>query len=128
MDLLKPFIFVGIGGLLGSVGRYAIHLLISSRSLSIFPWGTFLVNITGCLLIGILVGLESRNVLTSDPMKWLLITGLCGGYTTFSTFGIEGMGLLQQQQYVPFFAYTIGSVVLGLSATLLGYGMVKWLA
>ena len=128
MNLLKPFIYVGIGGMLGSMARYALHLLISGRSLSVFPWGTFAVNITGCLLIGILVGLESRSVLTADPMKWLLITGLCGGYTTFSTFGIEGMGLLHQQHYLPFFTYTIGSVVLGLLATFLGYGLVRWLA
>jgi CrcB protein len=128
MDLIKPFFFVGIGGLLGSMSRYALHLLISSRSLSVFPWGTFTVNISGCLLIGLLVGLESRHILVNDPLKWLLITGLCGGYTTFSTFGIEGMSLLHQQQYLPFLAYTIGSVAVGIAATILGYGLVRWLA
>ncbi len=125
MELLRPFFFVGIGGLLGSIARYGLHLLISSRSLTVFPWGTLVVNITGCLIIGLLVGLESRMVLTSDPMKWLLITGLCGGFTTFSTYSIEGMSLLHQQQYLLFFAYMVGSMVLGLLATFLGYGLIR---
>jgi CrcB protein len=126
MEILRPFLFVGIGGLMGSVARYGLHLLISSRSLSVFPWGTFTVNIAGCLLIGLLVGLESRNVLVSDPFKWLLITGICGGFTTFSTYSIEGISLLNQQQYLPFFAYTAGSVVVGLLATFLGYELMRW--
>ena len=125
MNFIKPFLYVGIGGLLGSMARYALHLLISSRSLSVFPWGTFTVNITGCLLIGVLVGLESRHVIINDPLKWLLITGLCGGFTTFSTFSIEGLGLLQQQQYVYFIGYTVGSVLLGMLATFLSYSLVR---
>lgn len=127
MNLIKPFLYVGLGGLLGSMARYALHLLISSRNLSVFPWGTFAVNISGCLLIGLLVGLETRHELISDPLKWLLITGLCGGYTTFSTFSIEGLGLLHQEQYASFFGYIAGSVVLGLLATFLGYTVVRWL-
>ena len=127
MILIKPFLYVGIGGLVGSMARYALHLLISSRNLSVFPWGTFTVNIAGCLLIGLLIGLESRHVIISDPLKWLLITGLCGGFTTFSTFSIESLGLLHQQHYTSFVAYTAGSVVLGLLATFLGYSLMKWL-
>jgi len=125
MNLIKPFLYVGLGGMLGSMARYALHLLISGRSLSAFPWGTFTVNITGCLLIGVLVGLESRHVIINDPLKWLLITGLCGGFTTFSTFSIEALGLLHQQQYVSFFGYTVGSVLLGLLATFLSYSLVR---
>lgn len=125
MNLIKPFLYVGIGGLMGSMARYALHLLISSKSPSVFPWGTFTVNIVGCLVIGILVGLESRHILINDPLKWLLITGLCGGFTTFSTFSVEALGLLHQQQYLSFFAYTAGSVLLGILATFLSYSMVR---
>ncbi|GJM28894.1 MAG: putative fluoride ion transporter CrcB [Cyclobacteriaceae bacterium] len=125
MDLLKPFILVGIGGMIGSISRYALQLLISGRTFSLFPWGTFAVNIAGCLLIGVLVGLESRHELVSDPLKWLFITGFCGGFTTFSTYSIEGLGLLQQQQYLLFFGYAGGSVIAGLLVTFMGYSMVR---
>jgi CrcB protein len=125
MNLVKPFLYVGIGGLIGSMARYALHLLISSRSFSVFPWSTFTVNIVGCLVIGLLVGLESRHVLINDPLKWLLITGLCGGFTTFSTFSIDALGILHLQLYASFFAYAMGSVVLGMLATFLSYSMVR---
>jgi CrcB protein len=125
MNLIKPFLYVGIGGLIGSMARYALHLLISSRSFSVFPWSTFTVNIVGCLVIGLLVGLESRHVLINDPLKWLLITGLCGGFTTFSTFSIDALGLLHQQQYASFFAYAMGSVVLGMLAPFLCFCMFR---
>ncbi len=128
MNLIKPFLYVGIGGMLGSMARYLLHLIISSRYVSVFPWGTFTVNLAGCLLIGLLVGLESRHVLINDPLKWLLITGLCGGFTTFSTFSIEGLGLIHQEQYLSYFGYAAGSVVLGLLATYIGFMMIKWLA
>ena len=89
--------------------------------MTLFPWGTFTVNILGCLLIGILVGIETRTQIMTDPWKWLAITGFCGGFTTFSTYSIEGLGLLQEQQYATFFSYAIGSVVLGILATYLGF-------
>jgi CrcB protein len=125
MILLKPLLLVGLGGFLGSISRYGIHLLLSSRSLATFPWGTFTVNILGCLVIGLLVGLETRSPLMTDPWKLLLITGFCGGFTTFSTYSIESLGLLQQQQYVTFLAYAGGSLVVGLLATYLGYMTIR---
>jgi CrcB protein len=127
MEFLKPVLFIGAGGFLGSIARYSLHLLISSRSLATFPWGTFTVNIIGCLLIGILVGLETRHELINEPLKWLLITGFCGGFTTFSTFSIEGLALLNEHQFGVFFGYAIGSVVIGILATFLGYGLIRWL-
>ena len=126
MNILKPILFIGVGGFLGSIARYGLHLLISSRSAMVFPWGTFTVNISGCLLIGILVGLETRHELINDPLKWLLITGFCGGFTTFSTFSVEGLALLHDQQFGIFFGYTFGSVIIGLLSTLMGYGLINW--
>jgi len=121
MNLIKPFLLVGIGGMLGSMARYGLFLLISGRTLNLFPWGTFTVNIVGCFIIGLLVGLETRHQLVDESVRWLTITGFCGGFTTFSTYSIEGLGLLQQQQYLLYFSYTAGSVVAGLLATYLGY-------
>jgi CrcB protein len=127
MNILKPILYIGAGGFLGSIARYGLHLLISSRSAMVFPWGTFTVNISGCLLIGILVGLETRHELINDPLKWLLITGFCGGFTTFSTFSVEGLSLLHDQQFGIFFGYTFGSVVIGILATFLGFSLMRWL-
>lgn len=127
MNILKPILFIGVGGFLGSIARYGLHLLISSRSAMVFPWGTFTVNISGCLLIGILVGLETRHELINDPLKWLLITGFCGGFTTFSTYSVEGLALLHEQQFGIFLGYTLGSVVVGILATFLGFSLMRWL-
>lgn len=127
MNIIKPFLYVGAGGFLGSMARYALHLLISSKTILTFPWGTFSVNIIGCLLIGLLVGLETRSQLISDPLKWFIVTGFCGGFTTFSTYSIESLGLLYQHHYGSFFGYTAGSVVLGLLATFLGFSLVRWM-
>ena len=107
-------------------GDFALHMLISSRTVAVFPWGTFAVNIIGCLLIGLLVGLESKTQLVTNPAKWLLISGFCGGFTTFSTFSAEGLGLLHQQHYGPFIAYTGGSVIIGLLCTYFGYNLIRW--
>ena len=127
MEFLKPILFIGTGGFIGSIARYGLHLLLSSRSLVVFPWGTFVVNIIGCLLVGLLVGLETRQHLVSDPLKWLLIIGFCGGFTTFSTFSVEGLALLHEQQFGIFFGYTLGSVVVGILATFLGFSLIRWL-
>jgi CrcB protein len=127
MSILKPILYIGVGGFLGSIARYGMHLMVSARWPMAFPWGTFYVNILGCLLIGILVGLETRHELLNDPLKWLLITGFCGGFTTFSTFSIEGLGLLNQHQYGVFLGYTLGSVIIGILATLLGFNLVRWI-
>ena len=127
MNTIKPFLYIGLGGMIGSIARYALHLLISSRTLTLFPWGTLVVNVSGCLLIGLLVGLESRNGLINEPLKWLLITGFCGGFTTFSTFSMEGLGLLHQQQIGSYLGYTLGSLVVGLFATYMGYTFVRWI-
>lgn len=126
MELLKPILFIGAGGFFGSIARYGLHLFLSSRSLVVFPWGTFAVNIIGCLLVGLLVGLETRQHLMSDPLKWLLITGFCGGFTTFSTFSVEGLALLHEQQFGMFFGYTLGSVVAGILAAFLGFSLIRW--
>lgn len=127
MNILKPILFIGAGGFLGSIARYGLHLLISSRSQVAFPWGTFTVNVLGCLIIGVLVGLETRQQLVADPLKWLLITGFCGGFTTFSTFSAEGLALLHEQQFEIFFGYTLGSVAIGLLSTFMGFSLIRWL-
>ncbi len=115
--MIKNIILVGLGGAVGSVARFLGQRYVYSIHPHPFPFGTFLVNITGCLLIGIFYGLSERgNILTPD-WRLLLTTGLCGGFTTFSTFAYENVNLLRAGDFLYAGLYTAGSMVLGIAAT-----------
>lgn len=118
--MIKDIVFVGIGSGIGGICRYLISLSMS-HSQGSFPWGTFAVNIVGCLLIGILWGLTSRFQHLAPSFSLLLMVGFCGGFTTFSTFSKEGLMVLQNNNYALFALYIIGSVALGIAAVELGY-------
>ena len=122
--MIKEIIIVGIGSGLGGICRYMISLLMNQTHNG-FPWGTFAVNVAGCLLIGILWGVTSRFQNLSPSFSLFLMVGFCGGFTTFSTFSREGLTLLQANHYVFFSLYVIGSVVLGIMAVALGYYTAK---
>ncbi len=115
------FILVGAGGALGSMLRYGVALFPVNK---LFPYHTFIVNIIGSFLIGALLGLLLKNSITNEGWKFLA-TGVCGGFTTFSAFSLEGFELLQQQRYSVFLLYFLLSIIVGLSATLLGYTLAK---
>ena len=108
--MIRNLLLVALGGAVGSVLRY----LISSLNTS-FPWGTFAVNILGSLLIGLLVGFVSKGVL-SPEMKLLLITGFCGGFTTFSTFANESFGMMKAGDALQMALYVAASVIVGIMA------------
>ena len=118
--MIKDIVFVGIGSGIGGICRYLISLSMSHPHGS-FPWGTFSVNIVGCLLIGILWGLTSRCQHLAPAFSLLFMVGFCGGFTTFSTFSKEGLMMLQNNNYALFALYIIGSVALGIAAVALGY-------
>ena len=103
------YIFVGIGGTFGAITRYLLGKYISERSKSVFPWGTFIINITGALLLGILSGAHTGNT-----MYALLGDGFLGAYTTFSTFMYEGFNLFQDREKLNAFVYIIGSLFIGI--------------
>ena len=88
--------------------------------LSTYPFGTFTVNIIGCFIIGLVMGLSERFNVSSE-WRLLLVTGFCGGFTTFSAFSIETLALLRDAQYLPAFLYIAGSVIIGLLAAFFGY-------
>lgn len=118
--MLKQLLLVGLGGGIGSMFRYLVSLWAVRRLATDFPLATFLVNITGCLLIGLLVGLSARHHWLDAQMKLLLITGFCGGYTTFSTFSLENWALFESSNYTHLTANIVGSVLLGIAAVWLG--------
>lgn len=116
--MLKNFLLVGLGGGLGSVLRYSTSLLVNSK---LFPWATLAVNILGSLIIGIIFSMSIRQEPLTNNWKLFLATGICGGFTTFSAFSLENMGLLQSGKYGMAIAYICASIVLGIAATFIGY-------
>lgn len=123
--MIKNFLIVGLGGAAGSILRYAVQKFFQSQSAAAFPTGTLLVNIAGCFLIGILWTMVSRSLTWNEEMKLLLMTGFCGGFTTFSAFTLEGIGLLKENKTALFFIYLTASVVGGLLATFIGIRIAK---
>lgn len=121
----RYLLLVGLGGFLGSIGRYLTTLLFSRIWPSQFPFGTFVANIVGCLLIGIVYGLAERAGWLTTPWRLLLATGFCGGYTTFSSFAFENLDLLQAGNYGTFLGYTLSSLLLGVLAVFAGIVLVK---
>ena len=114
---MQQLFWVGIGGAVGSILRY-----LGQRWLNMvhFPFGTFTVNIAGCLLIGILCGLFAKGSI-SDTTRLLLITGFCGGFTTFSSFSAESVQMLTENRWLSFAIYISASVAAGVLATFAGY-------
>jgi CrcB protein len=105
--------------------RYLAQVFVSRHVSILFPWGTFLVNCSGCFLIGLLYALSGKCTWMTQELRLFLITGLCGGYTTFSSFSYESISLFRQGAYSYFLLYTILSVVLGLLATVAGAAIFK---
>ena len=115
------FLLVGAGGAIGSMLRYGVAQMPANR---LFPYHTFIVNMVGSFIIGALLGLLLKNSITNDNWKFLA-SGLCGGFTTFSAFSLEGFELLQQQRYSVFLLYFLLSIIIGLAATWFGYTLTK---
>lgn len=121
---LQAFIYVFIGGGLGSIARYLLSIGISKSAN--FPTGTFVANVVSCLILGYLFGLKLDNRL-ENYIIWFLMIGFCGGFSTFSTFSLELFDLLESGDTILFFTYMILSLVLGIAAIIIGYKIYLWL-
>ncbi|MBR1235594.1 fluoride efflux transporter CrcB [Bradyrhizobium sp. AUGA SZCCT0182] len=107
---------VAAGGAIGSVARYLVGIW-SGKMFGInFPWGTLIINVTGSFLIGLFIGLFATKWDLPQAMRIFLIVGICGGYTTFSTFSLDSFYLVERGEAVAAGAYMVGSVALSLGA------------
>lgn len=119
--MLLKLTMVALGSALGGVCRYLLSGLISHKCPGAFPWGTFAVNVLGCLVIGLVYGLIDRGVHMTDATRLLLTVGFCGGFTTFSTFAHENYLLFNGNHTLVLAAYAAASLFAGLLAAHLGH-------
>jgi CrcB protein len=112
--MLKTILYIAIGGAIGSVLRYLTSVFVNKYWASQFPLATFIVNVMGCFAIGLFIGIIEKNNMVNGNLKWLLITGFCGGFTTFSAFGLENFTLFQSNNSIIAFTYIGLSIVLSL--------------
>ena len=120
LDTIRNIIAVGAGSFIGGIARYLVSLAMKGISKG-FPWATVLVNLIGCLIIGLLWGFLSRNASESTSWGLFLTVGLCGGFTTFSTFSKEALTMLQTGQIWGFASYIAISILAGIALVALGY-------
>lgn len=118
--MIKTILLVGIGGGIGSALRYLTSVVVNKYFNTTFPLATFLINMLGCLIIGILISLTDKQAWAGDNFKYFFITGFCGGYTTFSTFANENISLMNSNHSFIAFAYIAASVLTGLLAVWVG--------
>lgn len=125
IKMVRLILIIGTGSFIGGVSRFLVSRLIQNHSASDFPFGTFLVNVTGCFLIGLFYGLSERGNLLNAEWRMFLTVGFCGGFTTFSAFAIENIALLHDGNFFQFSLYAALSVFAGLTAAWLGIFITK---
>ena len=123
-DIIRNTIFIGCGSFIGGAARYLISVAMKTMSKD-FPWGTLAVNLVGCFVIGLLWGFFSKNSSESSSWALFMTVGICGGFTTFSTFSKEAFMMLQAGNYMGMLAYVGISVLVGIALVAAGYYLAR---
>lgn len=123
-DIIKNTLFIGCGSFIGGGARYLVSIALNTVGKG-FPWGTLVVNLVGCLAIGLLWGFFSKNSSESSSWALFLMVGVCGGFTTFSTFSKEALVMLQTGNIMGLLAYIGISVIIGVALVAAGYYLVR---
>jgi fluoride exporter len=123
--MFRTIMIVGFGGFIGSISRYLGQLAAGKIFPPTFPMGTFLVNILGCFLIGVVFAMSEKGNLLPAEMRLFLAVGFCGGFTTFSTFASDNLMLLKDNSIGLLLLNVFGSVVLGILAVYLGIVFIR---
>jgi CrcB protein len=119
--MIRNLLFIGLGGFVGSVARYLVSRLNIYFDFYSLPIVTLLVNVLGSFLIGLLTGIADKSAILTVEWRMFLMVGLCGGFTTFSTFSSENLMLLHNGQYLSIILYTGLSIFLGFTAVFFGF-------
>jgi fluoride exporter len=122
---MNTLLLIASGGAIGSLLRYGLATFVQTQHASRFPWGTFCVNILGCAVAGILLAAAAKGEWLTQELRFFLFTGLLGGFTTFSAFGVETVQLIKQGEWLIASSYVAASVALGLLALGLAYWLVE---
>lgn len=118
--MVRSILIAGFGGFLGTVFRFVLSKYIQENSASLFPWSTLMVNLAGCLLIGLIYGISEKGDLLSSEVRLFFTVGICGGFTTFSSFSNDAFLLLKEKELLYFTLYATLSFFLCILAVYLG--------
>lgn len=118
---MEKFVFIGLGGFLGSIARFGLASWVQTRTESLFPYGTMLVNIIGCFLIGLIMTLVQERYPADHTVRLFLVIGVLGGFTTFSSFSYDTFSLLKSGNVTAAGLNAFGSLFLCLLATWAGF-------
>ena len=119
---------VSLGAISGALCRYYLNLWFVERFGVGFPYGTFFINVTGCFLMGLVFMATESAIAISPEVKLLVATGFLGSYTTFSTYGLDTVSLIEAKGVIPALIYGVGSAVIGIISVKLGIELVRWLS
>ncbi|MDX9947025.1 MAG: fluoride efflux transporter CrcB [Bacteroidales bacterium] len=123
--MVKSMLFAGFGGFIGTVLRFLVSKYFQINFDTVFPWGTLIINIAGSFLIGIFLGIFEKGFVMSSEWRLFFTVGICGGFTTFSTFSNDSFMLLQNKEILKFSLYAGMSFVFGIVSVLIGKNLIE---